>query len=74
MATKRNYRREYDTYHAKPEQVARRSARNSSRRELKSAGVDVAGKDVHHKDHNPKNKSRRNLAVTSKSYNRSRNK
>ena len=30
------------------------------------------GKDVHHKDHNPKNNKRSNLAVMSKSRNRSR--
>jgi|TARA_R100000306_G_C4250144_1_gene80039 hypothetical protein len=30
------------------------------------------GKDVHHKDHNPKNRSKRNLMVMSKSLNRSR--
>lgn len=73
MPKKRNYRQEYDSYHSRPEQIKRRSARNSSRRTAKKRGLRVAGKDVHHKDHNPKNKSPSNLAVTSKSYNRSRN-
>jgi len=31
----------------------------------------VAGKDVHHKDGNPKNNSRKNLTTASKSKNRS---
>jgi hypothetical protein len=35
--------------------------------------VGIKGKDVHHKDGNPQNNSRSNLAITSKSYNRSRN-
>ena len=35
--------------------------------------VGIKGKDVHHKDGNPRNNSRSNLAVTSKKYNRSRN-
>lgn len=31
---KRNYRREYDTYHGKPEQIRNRSARNKARRKM----------------------------------------
>lgn len=31
---KRNYRKEYDTYHAKPKQRANRSKRNGARRKL----------------------------------------
>lgn len=31
---KRNYRREYDTYHAKPEQRRNRSERNKARRKM----------------------------------------
>jgi len=67
----RNYRKEYDNFHSKPEQRKKRSSRNKARRKLTKAGVSVAGKDVHHKDGNPKNNSRKNLTTTSKSRNRS---
>ena len=62
----RNYRKEYDNYHAKPTQKKRRAGRNKAN-SLKGAN----GKDVHHKDGNPLNNSRKNLAVTSKKTNRS---
>ncbi len=72
----RNYRKEYDNYHARPEQIERRSSRNKARRKVvkykgKSA---VANKDVDHKDRNPMNNSSRNLRVQYKSINRSNNK
>jgi len=35
MRKPRNYRKEYDNYQGKPEQIARRSERNSLRRKLK---------------------------------------
>ena len=72
MAKARNYKKEYRDFHAKPTQVKRRAARNASRAKLKKAGVNVAGKDVHHKDGNPNNKSRSNLKVTTKKANRSK--
>ena len=74
-APARDYRSEYDNYHKKPKQIARRAARNSSRRLMVKAGAvhKGDGKDVDHKDRNPKNSSRKNLRVTSKSKNRSRN-
>ena len=62
----RNYRKEYDNYHAKPTQKKRRAGRNKAN-SLKGAN----GKDVHHKDGNHLNNSRKNLAVTSKKANRS---
>lgn len=47
MAKKRNYRKEYDEYHAKPEQKKNRAARNAARRE---AGLKKGdGKEVDHK-------------------------
>lgn len=69
----RNFKKEYDDFHSKPEEVAKRSSRNKARRKLKKEGVNVAGKDVDHKDRNPKNNSRSNLRVLDKSTNRSRN-
>jgi hypothetical protein len=72
---KRNYRREYDTYHKKKKQKKRRAGRNASRRKLMKSGRvrKGDGKDVHHKDRNPQNRSSKNLKVTSKKYNRSKN-
>lgn len=71
----RNYKREYETYHSKPEQKKRRAGRNAARRKMAAAGKvrKCDGKDVDHKDRNPKNNSKGNLRVQSKSKNRSRN-
>lgn len=73
MAQVRDYKREYEIYHGKAEQIARRSARNKSRRKLAKAGLvhKGDGKDVHHKNHDTKDMSRGNLAVIPKSKNRS---
>ena len=46
--SKRNYKKEYSQFHGKPEQIAKRSARNKARRAAKKAGTNVAGKDVGH--------------------------
>lgn len=68
----RNYRKEYDNYQGKPEQIANRSSRNTARSKLKKSGYKLKGKDVDHKDGNPKNNSMANLRVRSKSFNRSK--
>jgi hypothetical protein len=68
----RNYRKEYDNYHSKPEQRANRSSRNKARRKLVNAGRNVAGKDVDHKNGNPRDNRLSNLSITSKSTNRSK--
>lgn len=70
----RDYAKEYRDYHGKPEQIARRNARNKSRKKLIDAGVNVKGKDVDHKDHNPKNMKMSNLRVRSVHANRADNK
>ena len=62
----RNYRKEYDNYHSKPDQRKKRSSRNKANR-IKG----VKGKDVDHKDGNPMNNSKSNLATKDKSKNRS---
>jgi hypothetical protein len=67
----RNYRKEYDNYHAKPKQVKRRASRNSARTKVLKGRKST--KDVDHKDRNPMNNSRKNLRLTAKSRNRSRN-
>lgn len=74
MAEKpRDYKREYALYHGKPEQIKRRAQRNKSRRALAKQGLvhKGDGKDCHHRDNNPFNQGRSNLAIISKSKNRS---
>jgi hypothetical protein len=72
---KRNYRKEYDNYHSKPEQRANRSKRVLARRKMEEKGKvrKGDGKDVNHKDGNPQNNNDGNLEVMSKSKNRSMN-
>jgi hypothetical protein len=69
----RNYRGEYDNYHKKPTQKKRRASRNTARSTMKTAGKVTKGdgKDVAHKNGNPKDNKRKNLTVKSKSVNRS---
>jgi hypothetical protein len=67
----RNYRKEYDNYHSKPEQKKKRASRNAARKAMKAGGVSVKGKDVNHKDGNPLNNKRSNLNVKTKTSNRS---
>lgn len=69
----RNYKKEYDNYHASPEQKKRRASRNAARDGLAKVGKVSKGdgKDVDHKDGNPKNNKLSNLKVTSKAANRS---
>lgn len=75
MATKRNYKREYEMYQGTTEQKRNRAKRNAARREMerelgKSA---IAGKDIDHKTPLSKGggNGRSNLQVTSVHYNRS---
>lgn len=67
----RDYKAEYKNYHSKPEQKKKRASRNAARRAMKAGGVAVEGKDVHHKDGNPRNNKRSNLKAVSPSKNRS---
>ena len=73
----RNYRKEYDSYHADPEQKKRRAQRNAARRAMEREGrvSKGDGKDVDHIDgrkSGPLNNSRANLRVMSKSRKRAR--
>lgn len=65
----RDYKKEYENYHSKPEQIKRRAKRNEARRSLKDR-KDIKGKDVHHKDNNPMNNDKSNLSIVSQKYNR----
>ena len=70
----RNYKKEYENYHSSEEQKKDRAGRNGARRMLKKKyGNSLLGKDVDHKDRNPRNNNISNLRVQSKSANRSRN-
>ena len=72
----RNYAKEYREYHGRPEQIKRRAGRVMARRLMikKKGKAAVAGKDVDHKDRNPRNNSASNLRIQSKKNNRGRNK
>jgi 5-methylcytosine-specific restriction endonuclease McrA len=71
----RDYKREYELYHSKPEQKKNRAKRNNARRRLQRAGRvrKGDGKDVDHK--NPISKGGgngdSNLRVVKKNNNRS---
>ena len=69
-AKKRNYRKEYDEYHSKPEQRKNRSKRNQARRKLGLKKGD--GREVDHKKPLSKGGSngRSNLRAVSRTTNR----
>lgn len=60
-------------YNAKPEQKKRRAQRNAARAKMIKAGKASKGdgKDVAHKNNNPKDNSSSNLSMQSKAKNRS---
>ena len=68
---KRNYKSEYANYHSKPVQKKNRAGRNAARAAVKKAGVNVKGKDVAHRNGNPRDNRRGNLTVQRPSQNRS---
>jgi len=55
----RNYAKEYQNYHSRPEQIANRSSRNKARRVM--GDKTKIGMDVGHKDNNPLNNDPKNL-------------
>jgi hypothetical protein len=68
----RNYRKEYDNYHKKPDQRERNAGRLRARRLMAKLGKVSKGDkmDVHHKDNDPMNNEKGNLSVTTQKYNR----
>ena len=68
---KRNYKQEYDNYHASPTQKKKRASRNAARAKMAKAGLVKKGdgKDVHHTTGNALNNKK--LAVKPASANRS---
>ena len=73
MSKVRDYRSEYDNYHARPEQKKNRASRNAARAKLTKAGKvrKGDGMDVAHRNGNPRDNNPRNLSVQAKSKNRS---
>jgi hypothetical protein len=71
----RDYKAEYNNYHSKPDQKKRRAGRNQARRMMERAGrvKKGDGKDVDHRNRNPKVNTLRNLRIQSPAQNRSRN-
>jgi hypothetical protein len=69
----RDYRSEYDNYHARPDQKKKRANRNAARRKLAKQGRvrKGDGMDVHHKDGNPLNNNPGNLQALRAKINRS---
>jgi len=69
----RDYAAEYRNYHSKPEQKKNRAARNAARAAMVKEGKVKKGdgKDVTHKNGNPRDNSRKNLGVLAASKNRS---
>ena len=69
----RNYRAEYDRYQGSTKQKKRRAARNKVRRKMIRSGKAKKGdgKDVNHRNGNPRDNSAKNLSVTTKRANRS---
>lgn len=70
----RDYKKEYNEYHASEEQKTHRAARNKARRHLEREGrvKKGDGNDVDHKDGNPTNNSASNIRVVSQSVNRAK--
>ncbi len=71
MAKERVYKKglpgsEYDAYQGKPEQIKNRAMRNAAHRKLDPP----RGMEVDHKDGNPRNNSRKNLQVMTRTANR----
>lgn len=69
----RNYRAEYDNYHSSPKQKKNRASRNAARAAMAKKGKVKKGdgKDVTHRDGNPRNNSEKNLGVLKAGRNRS---
>ena len=67
----RNYKSEYSKYQGTAAQKKKRASRNAARSTLKKAGVVKKGdgKSIDHKDGNPRNNSKKNLRVVSRSAN-----
>lgn len=70
----RNYKEEYKKYQSSSSSKKDRASRNKIRRRLLASGrvKKGDGKDIDHKDGNPRNNSSNNIRVVSKKLNRGR--
>jgi len=71
---KRNYKREYKTFHSLPKQKYRRAGRNHARRIMLKLGRvrKYSSSDIDHRDHNTWHNNLGNLRVLPRSVNRSK--
>jgi hypothetical protein len=69
----RDYKKEYENYHSRPEQKKKRASRNAARRAALKSGKVKKGDslDVHHRNGNPMDNSPSNLRAVHRSKNRS---
>jgi hypothetical protein len=76
MVKKRNYRKEYDEYQGRPDQIKERASRNKARREMIKAGKAHKGDgmDVAHLNNNELENDMSNLEMQTKHKNRAMNK
>jgi hypothetical protein len=74
MAKKRNYRLEYERTHGTEKGIKDRAARVKARRMLEKEGrvKKGDGKEIDHKNHNPRDNSKSNLRVVDKKTNRTK--
>jgi hypothetical protein len=74
MKKKRDYKKEYKEYHGKANQIKDRASRNSARADAVKNGSARKGdgKEVDHKNNNPRDNSSDNTWVISKKANLSR--
>ena len=70
----RNYKKEYKDYHSKPKQKKNRAGRNKARSLMKKlrGSKAIIGKDIDHKNRNPRDNSIKNLRVRSIRLNRAK--
>ena len=74
MKKARNYKKEYRENHSSTAQKKDRAARNHARREAMKRGTvhKGDGKEIDHKDNNPRNNSSANTRAVSKATNLAR--
>lgn len=66
----RNYKKEYQSYHAKPKAKKKRAQNNAANHKMGTYG-NKDGKDVAHKNNKTSDNSKKNLRLQSPSKNRS---
>lgn len=71
-STGRNYKRDYKKFQSSTKSKKDRASRNAARAKMKKAGKVKKGdgKDVAHKNNNPRKNAKSNLTVQSKAKNR----